>query len=119
MRIRNTIIDNCAVPGSGTKSYRYESLIQKVKRIGSRIRNSSVERLPVSSLKGPDEIVTNCFNLGRAFMPDEDENTCAVQLIYKNQEPQPPADDDSVFLPPKQPDGPVKSPLSPIVETSR
>jgi hypothetical protein len=56
--------------------------------------------------------------LGKAFMPDEDENTCAVQLVCKSQQ-QPLDDDDSVFLPPKQPDGPVKSPLSPIVETSR
>ena len=49
-------------------------------------------------------------------MPEEDENTCAVQLVYRHQEPQ---HDDGVFIPPKQPDGPVKSPLSPIVETSR
>jgi hypothetical protein len=63
---------------------------------------------------------------GRAFVPEEDENTCAVELVYRNQLPPPPIRqeevDDSVFLPPRLPDaaaGPVKSPLSPIVETSR
>ncbi len=65
---------------------------------------------------------------GRAFVPEEDENTCAVELVYRNQLPPPPPPprqeegDDSVFLPPRLPEaaaGPVKSPLSPIVETSR
>ena len=56
-------------------------------------------------------------------MPEEDENTCAIKLFYKY----PPAEtveeeeeDDGVFLPPKLPEeGPLKTPLSPIVETSR
>jgi hypothetical protein len=59
---------------------------------------------------------------GRAFVPEEDENTCAVELVYRNQLPPPQEGDDSVFLPPRLPEaaaGPVKSPLSPIVETSR
>ncbi len=76
--------------------------------------------------------MTLCFECtfligGRAFVPEEDENTCAVELVYRNQLPPPPPrqeeeGDDSVFLPPRLPEaaaGPVKSPLSPIVETSR
>jgi len=55
------------------------------------------------------------FN-GRSFVPFEDENTCAVQLVYRDQ-----VVDDSLVMPPPSVNDPPQCgvPLSPIVETSR
>jgi len=51
---------------------------------------------------------------GMGFVPMEDEDTCAVQLVYRHQEL------DSLVMPPPADDEPMQlAPLSPIVETSR
>ena len=46
---------------------------------------------------------------GRVFLPEEDENTCKVELVYKK--PAVPEPQDQPLPPPP--------PLSPIMETSR
>ena len=51
---------------------------------------------------------------GRGFIPDEDENTCAVDLVFKK-----PTLPDKTNEKVSEPEQPVTVPLSPIMETSR
>merc|ERR1719402_1802799 len=55
---------------------------------------------------------------GRPFLPDDDENTCAIQLVYRDHTVEENDNDDSLMGPPEPPQANPNS-LSPIVETSR
>merc|ERR1719402_1327531 len=55
---------------------------------------------------------------GRPFLPDDDENTCAIQLVYRDHTVEDNDNDDSLMGPPEPPQANPNS-LSPIVETSR
>jgi len=58
---------------------------------------------------------------GRPFQPDDDENTCAIQLVYRDHHTAPDNDenDDSMMMAPPEPPQSNPNSLSPIVETSR